>query len=66
MTVDYSELYSSISKAETLSEVQPLEGFLKTWEIEFSFCESNNEYSTSLLLCFKDRQGKGRKDKRKR
>jgi hypothetical protein len=54
MTVDYSELYSSISKAETLSEVQPLEGFLKTWEIEFSFCESNNEYSTSLLLCFKD------------
>lgn len=54
MTVDYSGLYSSISKAETLSEVQPLEGFLKTWEVEFSFCENNNEYSTSLLLCFKD------------
>lgn len=54
MTVNYSELYSTISKEETLSEVLPLEGFLKTWEVEFSFCENNNEYSTSLLLCFKD------------
>ncbi len=54
MTVDYSGLYNSISKSETLSEVQPLEGFFKTWEIEFSFWENDNEYSTSLLICFKD------------
>lgn len=54
MTIDYLELYNSISKTETLSEVEPLEGFFKTWEIEFSFWENDNGYSTSLLLCFKD------------
>lgn len=54
MTVDYSGLYNSISQSETLSEIQPLKGFFKTWAIEFTFCHTNNKYSTSLLLCFEE------------